>query len=63
MSRVLQKYLDRIMVYANRKKEDATRIRAEMEDHLRAVFKSLGDLILSLRQRTIDAEESEFIQS
>jgi len=36
---------------------------AEMEDHLRAVFKSLGDLILSLRQRTIDAEESEFIQA
>lgn len=35
----------------------------EMEDHLRAVFKSLGDLILSLRQRTIDAEGSEFIQA
>ena len=34
MSQVLQKYLDRIIVYANRKKEDATRIRAEMEDHL-----------------------------
>jgi hypothetical protein len=34
----------------------------EMEDHLRAVFKSYGDLVLKLRQKTIDAEEAEFIQ-
>lgn len=34
----------------------------EMEDHLRAVFKSYGDLVLKLRQKTIEAEEAEFIQ-
>jgi hypothetical protein len=34
MSRALQKYLDGVMVYANRKKEDAANIRAELEDHL-----------------------------
>jgi hypothetical protein len=34
----------------------------EMEDHLRAVFKSYGDLVLKLRQKTIEAEEAEFIE-
>ena len=34
MSRALQKYLDHVMAYANRKQEDAVKIRAELEDHL-----------------------------
>jgi hypothetical protein len=33
----------------------------EMEDHLRATFKSLGDLVLKLKQKTIDAEESTYV--
>ena len=33
-----------------------------MEDQLRAVFKSLGDLILKLKQKTIDSAEAEFIE-
>jgi len=32
-----------------------------MEDQLRAVFKSLGDLALKLKQKTIDAEDTEFV--
>ena len=35
MSRALQKYLDHVMIYANRKEEDAAKIRLELEDHLR----------------------------
>ena len=35
MSRALQKYLDHVMLYANRKEEDAAKIRVELEDHLR----------------------------
>ena len=35
MSRALQKYLDHVMLYANRKEEDAKKIRVELEDHLR----------------------------
>lgn len=35
MSRALQKYLDQVMLYANRKEEDAVKIRVELEDHLR----------------------------
>jgi hypothetical protein len=34
MSRVLKKYLDQVMTYANRKQKDAAGIRAELEDHL-----------------------------
>jgi len=34
MSRALQKYLDDVMAYANRKKQDAIKIRTELEDHL-----------------------------
>ncbi|MHC4497850.1 MAG: permease prefix domain 1-containing protein [Planctomycetota bacterium] len=34
MSLALQKYLDDVMAYANRKQQDATGIRAELEDHL-----------------------------
>ena len=35
MSRALQKYLDHVMIYANRKPDDAAKIRFELEDHLR----------------------------
>ena len=35
MSRALQKYLDHVMIYANRKEEDTAKIRVELEDHLR----------------------------
>ena len=34
MSRALQKYLDRIMIYANRNDSDAPGIREELKDHL-----------------------------
>jgi hypothetical protein len=34
MSRALKKYLDDVMAYANREQDDATGIRAELEDHL-----------------------------
>jgi hypothetical protein len=34
MSRALQKYLDQVMIYANRNEADTTQIRAEQEDHL-----------------------------
>jgi hypothetical protein len=32
---------------------------AEMEDMLRGVFKSFGDLVLQLRQKTIDSDDAE----
>lgn len=41
MSRALQKYLDRVMIYANRDEEEAARIRTEQEDHL---LKKISDL-------------------
>lgn len=34
MGRALDKYLDHVMAYANRKQRDAIAIRAELEDHL-----------------------------
>ncbi len=34
MSRTLQKYLDGVMIYANRNEKDTAQIRAELEDHL-----------------------------
>ncbi|MHC4620124.1 MAG: hypothetical protein ACYTEQ_20445, partial [Planctomycetota bacterium] len=34
MSRALKKYLDQVMAYANRKRQDAIKIRTELEDHL-----------------------------
>jgi hypothetical protein len=34
MSQALGKYLDRIMIYANRSEADAGKIRAELKDHL-----------------------------
>jgi len=42
MSRALQKYLDHVMLYANRKEEDAAKIRAELEDHLRQKIADLA---------------------
>ena len=41
MSRALEKYLDRVMIYANRNEADAARIRAEQEDYL---LKKIADL-------------------
>lgn len=35
MSRELQKYLDQVILYANRKEEESAKIRLELEDHLR----------------------------
>jgi hypothetical protein len=35
MSRTLEKYLDHVMIYANRKQPDAEKIRLELEDHLK----------------------------
>ncbi|MDH4239688.1 MAG: hypothetical protein OEW48_09010 [Phycisphaerae bacterium] len=35
MSRALQKYLDQVILYANRKEKESVKIRAELEDHLR----------------------------
>ena len=33
----------------------------EMEDHLRGVFKNFGDLILKLKQKTIDADTDTYL--
>ena len=41
MSRALEKYLDRVMIYANRNEKDAAQIRAELEDHL---LRKIADL-------------------
>jgi hypothetical protein len=41
MSRALQKYLDHIMIYANRNEKDTAQIRKELEDHL---LKKIADL-------------------
>ena len=41
MNRALQKYLDHIMVYANRNEKDTAQIRKELEDHL---LKKIADL-------------------
>lgn len=35
MSRALQKYLDQVILYANRKEKESVKIRTELEDHLR----------------------------
>ncbi|MHC4545138.1 MAG: hypothetical protein ACYTDW_11165 [Planctomycetota bacterium] len=42
MSRALQKYLDQVILYANRKEEDAKKIRVELEDHLRQKIADLA---------------------
>jgi len=42
MSRALQKYLDQVILYANRKEEDAEKIRVELEDHLRQKIADLA---------------------
>jgi hypothetical protein len=41
MNQALEKYLDKVMVYANRNENDSARIRAELEDHL---LKKIDDL-------------------
>ena len=41
MSEALQKYLDCVMIYANRGEDEASQIRAEQEDHL---LKKVADL-------------------
>jgi hypothetical protein len=35
----------------------------EMEDQIRSVFKQFGDLTLKLKQKTIDAENGEYVQA
>lgn len=42
MEQALETYLDRVMVFANRKEPDARRVRAELEDHLQ---KKIADLL------------------
>ncbi len=41
MSRILEKYLDHVMVYADRDERDSAEIRAELKDHL---LKKMADL-------------------
>ena|GEM_PF-4270343 len=41
MSRILEKYLDHVMVYADRDERDSAEIRAELKDHL---LKKIADL-------------------
>jgi hypothetical protein len=41
MSKALEQYLDRVMIYANRTEPEASKIRAELEDHL---LKKVADL-------------------
>ena len=52
MSRALNKYLDQVILYSNRNEEDAAKIRAELEDHLRQKIADLqtGDM---LREDTV----------
>ena len=42
MSRALQKYLNQVILYANRKEEESVRIRTELEDHLRQKIADLA---------------------
>jgi hypothetical protein len=35
----------------------------DLEDEMRSVFKNLGDLVLKLRQKSIDGQEGEFISA
>lgn len=44
MSQALEKYLDRIMIFANRNETDASGIREELKDHL---LKKIADLELT----------------
>ncbi len=53
MSRALQKYLDQVILYANRKEEDAKKIRTELEDHLR-------QKIADLQTRGLPREDAVF---
>ena len=42
MSRALQKYLDQVILYANRKEQESGKIRTELEDHLRQKIADLA---------------------
>ena len=42
MSRALQKYLDHVMIYANRRPDEAAKIRLELEDHLKQKITELA---------------------
>jgi hypothetical protein len=53
MSRALQKYLDQVILYTNRKEEDAKQIRVELEDHLR-------QKITDLQTRGLSREDAVF---
>lgn len=43
MSQAIEKYLDRVMIYANRDDAEAPRIRAELRDHLLAKTEELKE--------------------
>lgn len=53
MSRALEKYLDHVMIYADRRPEDAAKIRLELEDHLR-------QKISELEARGLPSEDAVF---
>lgn len=57
MSQSLQKYLDGVMIYANRNDKDAARIRAELEDHLRQKIADLAAKGLSSEDAVFGAIE------
>ena len=57
MSRALQKYLDQVLLYANRKEEDAAKIRVELEDHLLKKIANLETEGLSREDAVLQAIE------
>lgn len=57
MVRALQKYLDGVMIYANRNEKDAARIRAELEDHLLKKIAALEAEGLSREDAVLQAIE------
>ena len=57
MSRALQKYLDQVILYANRKEKDAAKIRAELEDHLRQKMADLAAQGMSREDAVFQAIE------
>ncbi len=58
MSRALEKYLDRVMIYANRNEKDAAQIRAEQEDHLLKKIADLEESGLSREDAIFEAIEA-----
>jgi hypothetical protein len=57
MSRALQKYLEHVMIYANRNEKDTAQIRAELEDHLLKKIDDLQDQGLSCEDAIYQAIE------